>query len=322
MAVSRSLAASTRWERAIARSLTAVALPPRKNMLPLQDQLQRLARVRASDVAIWPLPDAFEPSDPRFADARFIPQRQSNGALNERWLESRLGLLTGSHFAAALGLKGISRKRGLYEHLRRSLQSDGSLPSYDPVSDDEGSRWGSVHERDATATYVSWLQPLCPGAAVQETGFWRIPGHEHLGVSPDGLVEGTDAVIPGGATLEVKCPFRGGNVDGPHERVDPASMPQLQGAMLATGRTECHLVSWTPYGAKVFVVKSSPAFQEEMLSCLDLFVSDARKGAPLPSLSSAAQRTATQALRNHCRHLSDSSHLAATIDARDCITIV
>lgn len=66
---------------------------------------------------------------------------------------------------------------------------------------------------------------------------------------------------------------------------------------------------------------SAPS-QEEMLSCLDLFVHNARQGAPLPSLSSAAQRTATQAIRNHCRHLSDSSQLVATIDARDCITVV
>lgn len=321
MAASRSMAASARWERAIARSLTAVA-PPRK-VLPLRDQLQRLARVRASDVPIWPLPDEMAPSDPHFADSRFIRQRQSDGALNVRWLESRRGLLTGSQFASALGLKGISRKVGLYEHLRNSLQSDGLLQPYDPVSDHEGSRWGTDHERDAVATYVSaWLQTRCPGAAVRETGFWPIPGHENLGVSPDGLVEGTDGVIPGGATLEVKCPFRGGAVDGPHERVDPHSMPQLQGAMLATGRAECHLVSWTPYGAKVFVVKSSPAFQEEMLSGLDLFVHNARQGAPLPSLSSAAQRTATHAIRNHCRHLSDTSQLVATIDARDCITVV
>ena len=43
-------------------------------------------------------------------------------------------------------------------------------------------------------------------------------------------------------------------------------LAQLQGALLATGRAECHLVSWTPYGAKVFVVPSSRAYQARRAS--------------------------------------------------------
>ena len=95
---------------------------------------------------------------------------------------------------------------------------------------------GTEREPDARALYQVRTRRL-----VDEAGFVRIEGMA-AGASPDGLV-GDDGL------LEIKCPNPATHID--YLRLPPNECPkayfwQVQGQMLATGRTWCDFVSYHP----------------------------------------------------------------------------
>jgi len=293
----------------------------------LPELLSLLPRLRPQDVpALRPLPrHAGAPADPRLC-------WQGSDA----WLRERRGCLTASSFASALGFYGLRGQRSLGRDFAAQLETGAALPP----GQGPGCTWGQLHERSALATYaVSWLLPACPGAELLETGFWPIEQDERpggdaagapdpalegfgLGASPDALLEGIDSLCgPGGALVEVKCPWVGGQPVAA-ERVLPRQMPQMQGALRATGRSICHLLSWSPTGANVFHVELDEGFADEMVGCLTLFgrAVAARRPGGLSFTPAEAHRFSE--LRQWAAVLAERADLVGVIPPEHCFTLL
>ena len=286
-------------------------------------QLNRLARIRPSQLGSL-VPLKHEPLDPR---------RCKQGS--REWFQLRQGRLTASRFSHVLGFGGPAHRRAalaeLFSGSEASLSANQGWASANGTTGDGfcGSRWGHRYERSALATYLhAYVQPRCSAARVLETGFWPIggdatsvlppsDGNLALGASPDALLDGVDALFPGGVVVEVKCPY-GAGVPRAQGRVHARQMPQLQGALLATGRAHCHLVTWSPAGASVFGVAADAAYQRAMVEALVLAVEAAREGRPLVPMEAD--------FLAHVRHwsltLAVSARLLASIEPRHCLILL
>jgi len=165
------------------------------------------------------------------------------------WHLARAGMLTGSNFAAAIGLNPYQSRQKLYRMLI------GEDP---PFEGNEMTDWGVAHEDDAIYSYEAHT-----GVFVEKTGFWVYDDPSWLGASPDGLV-GDSGLI------ECKCKFSQELWD----HVPDHYMAQIQGQLAITGRDWCDFVSWTPEGIAIFRVNASSAYWEEMLVLLEKFWDD------------------------------------------------
>lgn len=291
--------------------------------MSLARRLARLHRVRAGQLALVPL--SHDPSS-----ARTCRQGSSE------WFEARHGRLTASRFADVLGMRGQSFRRAAIANLQTSAPdvvgtigdaAGWAEPGYssadDATLDDiSGRSWGHRFERSALATYLHcYVTPRCAGARVLETGFWPIDtfggASVALGASPDGLLDGADAVWPGGVVVECKCPWSGG-VPRPQGKVHARQVPQLQGALLATGRAMSHLVTWSPSGASVFACAADRAFQEAMVEVMGIVVAAAADERPLER----AEETRAAEVKAWSRRLALEARLLASIEPRHCLVVV
>jgi hypothetical protein len=195
--------------------------------------------------------------------------------------------------------------------------------SFDFDDDDVGGAWGHLHERSALATYLTgFLLPRCPSACLHETGYWPLSGLKErcsieLGASPDALIEGADGVYPGGVTLEVKCPFRQG-APRAQPTVFARQVPQLQGALLATGRETAHLVSWAPSGCAVFELQRDAAYQQMLLEYLVAFAACASEQRP----PGRAESQHASAVRAQSKLVARRAIKVGDIAASDCVALL
>jgi hypothetical protein len=152
----------------------------------------------------------------------------------EAWELSRLGHVTASEFATAVGRKGKKLTQGaetyLYtlvgDHLARVPRAEVSAKPLE---------WGTNHEEQALGAYV-----FATGREVETQPFHRLDGETLIGASPDGFVE--DGMV------EVKCPY----TSREHARNLITQAPprdhyhQIQGNLWVTGRAWCDYVSYDP----------------------------------------------------------------------------
>lgn len=149
---------------------------------------------------------------------------------------ARLGKITGSNFhrvtfdRAGSGL-GIAAETYMYEILGEWLTGV-------PASNFDGNAataWGVKYEPEAIKLYEKQTR-----RKVQRGKFFRMPGSELIGCTPDGIGRGWG--------LEIKCPYTpkmhirtllSGQV--PDEYRD-----QVNGHMLVTGKAKCDFVSYDP----------------------------------------------------------------------------
>lgn len=267
-------------------------------------QLARLPRLRLVD-----LPQFVTLTEHERHDPRLCPQ---GGAT---WRRERRERLTASQFAAMLGFGTVSRHRAsrMWRAIAERSNHCGT------GDDDEGSRYGLRYERSALATYlVAVVLPRCRTARLLETGFWPISAPEgvQMGSSPDALLEDVDAWHAGGVMIEAKCPFRAG-APRAHCSVPIRMIPQIQGGLLATGRAECHLVSWSPSGATVFRLASDVEYQEAMMRAL---VDVMRAGSEQRPLGTHEEALCAD-VRRHSVQLADAAILLAKVDAADCLLL-
>jgi hypothetical protein len=121
----------------------------------------------------------------------------------------------------------------------------------------QGIQWGIDHELEAMQCYSD-----ATGNVVEASGLW-LSESGCLGASPDGLV--SDNIV-----VEAKCPFTARNtslvelaqnkrfflkiedeilqINRQHDYFH-----QIQGQMFLSGRTECHLVVWSPTQTIIFI---------------------------------------------------------------------
>lgn len=293
-----------------------------------REQLARLARVRLRDVPQLVL---LEDDDALSED----PRRAAQGS--EAWLRSRAGKLTAGRFAAALGMKGQWQQQLVLQRLTDALGANGDQSaSLDNLDDahEIGGAWGHLHERSALATYLTaFLLPRIPSACLHETGYWPLEvdaahaspilGSDggrraiEFGASPDALLEGADEYYPGGVCLEVKCPFRSGS-PAAQSVVRPNQVPQVQGALLATGRRTCHLVSWSPTGCTVFELQSDAAYQQALVEFLVAFVSCASEQRSLGD----TELGYADHVKQHSKRIAKAAHQVGHIRAAECVTLL
>ena len=162
------------------------------------------------------------------------------------WHLARAGMLTGSNFAAAIGINPYQSRQKLYRQLT------GEDP---PFEGNEMTQWGIDHEDDAITAYEAHT-----GDFVTKTGFWQYDKPSYLGASPDGLV-GSDGLI------ECKCKFSQELWD----YVPDHYIAQVVGQLAITGREWCDFVSWSPEDIAIFRVKASPEYWKAMIVLLEKF---------------------------------------------------
>ena len=138
--------------------------------------------------------------------------------LTPEWHQERAGKLTGSCFAAALGLSPYMSRQKLWRLLTgREQQQPGNAAM----------EYGVIHEPIA----IDWYE--CEtGNLVTQVGF--VPHGDYLGASPDGLV-GRDGAI------EVKAPLAKA-----HESIPEHYMPQCVGVLHICKRQWLDFISWHP----------------------------------------------------------------------------
>ena len=276
----------------------------------LVHQLNKLARVSLADVPLVPLPRALDALDPRMCQQR-----------SEQWFHQRRGHLTASRFHHALGFGSPLQRREALNALRGDAHQEAAFASDAFTVCQNGSAWGHQFERSALATYLTaFVLPRSAGARLHETGFWPCAPHPSgllIGASPDALLEDDNDVFgAGGVVLEVKCPY-GGGVPRAQGRVHARQMPQLQGAMLATGRSQCHLVTWSPSGAAIYAVLADTMFQEAMVETMATAASAAREERQL----TPTERVQAAQVRLWSRQLASDATMLTTIDAHRCVML-
>jgi len=145
---------------------------------------------------------------------------------SQKWHNARRGRLTGSNFAAALGLSPYKSRQKLWRQLTGKEAADECNPAM---------QWGTDNEPNA----IRWYE-IESGHLVQPVGFVVHPKYDFIGVSPDGFV-GTDGGI------ECKCPATQKLYDG----IPDHYLPQVLGFIHVTGRQWCDFVCWTPDEAQI-----------------------------------------------------------------------
>jgi putative phage-type endonuclease len=154
----------------------------------------------------------------------------------QEWHQARAGKLTGSHFAAALGMSPYCTRQKLYRILTGREEPD---------AENAAMQWGTRNEPNA----ISWYENET-GEIVEPVGFVPHSTFPWCGVSPDGYV--------GKGRIEVKCPVSG----IAHETIPVHYVPQCYGVLHITGGEWLDFISWTPNGANVFRVTAEESREQ------------------------------------------------------------
>lgn len=149
------------------------------------------------------------------------------------WLQKRLGKLTSSKYEVMMQ-KGKGSRFGtmalnyIYEKVAELLTNAPHLVT------SQAMEWGNTMEAEAIQKYEEKM-----GLVVVPSDF--INFGEFAGGTPDGLVS-DDGII------EVKCPFNPSNHTETliTNEVPDKHMMQIQGNLMATGRTWCDFISYDP----------------------------------------------------------------------------
>jgi putative phage-type endonuclease len=155
---------------------------------------------------------------------------------SEAWFKERAGKLTGSNFAAALGLSPYKSRQALWRELTGRAEPD---------TENAAMRHGTRCEPLA----IGWYEEQT-GEIVTPVGFVPHPKLDWCGVSPDGYV--------GRGRIEVKCPASG----VPHESIPDHYMPQCVGVLHITGADFLDFVSWCPDRANVFRITAKETLEQ------------------------------------------------------------
>lgn len=181
------------------------------------------------------------------------------------WYEARLGIVTasavGKLLTPTLKVASNDTSRGLVT----TLVAERLTGIVEETRQTDDMFRGVVEEPRARDHYSKHH------ADVTEVGFitedkWSFS----IGVSPDGLV-GDDGMI------EIKAPRAKGHIQTVlSDQMPAAHMPQVQCALLVSGRSWCDFISWHG-GLPMYVtrIEPDPAWQEAILAAVAQFESDA-----------------------------------------------
>lgn len=146
------------------------------------------------------------------------------------WLAARLGMITGTRFAAIVGtgktrddlIRDLAWERYTGSCIEKGFTTDAMQRGID--LEPEARDWYSFHS----------------GNDVVEHGFMVHPELSFVGMSPDGLC-GEDGL------LEIKCPGHRAHIETIERRKVPSQYRwQVQGQLWVTGRSWLDFVSYHP----------------------------------------------------------------------------
>jgi putative phage-type endonuclease len=163
------------------------------------------------------------------------------------WQAARVGRLTASNFAAAVGVSPFLSRQALWR------EYIGIAP---PFGGNAATAWGERNEDVARHAYEKLT-----GDRVETTGFFAHEAYGWMGCSPDGLVGGDGGV-------EIKCPYWAAT---PHLDVPGHYMAQVQGCLEILDRAWWDFVSWTPRDMRIIRVFRCRPYWDWMLPHLEAF---------------------------------------------------
>lgn len=156
---------------------------------------------------------------------------------SDAWRQLRVGKITASNFKHVLAIRESGKREGEPLAARDSYMRMLAFErlSGQPVHEihSKSLAWGKTHEAAARLEFE-----IRRGAMTQEVDFIVHPDMPFVGCSPDSLV-GDDS------GLEIKCPMTEGiHLKTWREGMPDEHMPQVQGAMLVTGRKQWEFLSY------------------------------------------------------------------------------
>ena len=159
---------------------------------------------------------------------------------SDEWLALRMGKVTGSKIASAIGLNRFQSRRALWEEMtgRKEVRDISGLPA--PA-------WGTRYEPEARAAYLQVMGEF----DVQEVGMVLDRLDRWIAYSPDGFAGPQDEHGYGENLLEFKCPYGGkGPEPNPrvYDKVPEYYVPQVMGGALTTLRKNIHFAAYVPEG--------------------------------------------------------------------------
>lgn len=167
----------------------------------------------------------------------------------------REGRLTGSVWAAAMGINPHQSRQALYRQLKGIDE---------PFTGNEATEYGNANEPNAVDAYEAHQ-----GVIVQKSGerqaFVIHPEYDWLGCTPDGHTEQR--------LVEFKCPYY-----KMYDEPPAYYIAQTIGQMACTGFTECDLAAWSPDELKIWRIEFSAEYWDQMLALLILFWQDVQNG--------------------------------------------
>jgi putative phage-type endonuclease len=177
---------------------------------------------------------------------------------SDRWLEQRVGKITGSRAGSILNVNPYSKPKDvLREMVREHFHAEREFQG------NEATDWGDKHESIAIDAYEAKT-----GNMVTEHGYIQHPDIDFIGYSPDGSIKN--------GIIEVKAPFSQKIPD----EIPAHYYAQVQLGMQVMDKPICDFVYWTPAGLQVTPVerddewweKSYPvfkAFHNEYLAAIE-----------------------------------------------------
>lgn len=176
------------------------------------------------------------------------------------WFAQRLGNLTGSRAGIAFQTRKVGARKGepteAAEKLILELVYERVTRNRIETPETFAMRWGTEHEDEARQAYTdATFNEVC------EVGFLAHNEIEHLGASPDGLIEENGER----GILEIKCPSELTHMQRVIAGVVPEEYkPQMLVEMLCAGAKWADFVDYDPRNTAkpLFIVRYTPTAEE------------------------------------------------------------
>lgn len=151
------------------------------------------------------------------------------------WLAARVGKLTASRMAAAVGKRRDGKPSAARQDLMRDLLAERLTGFATEHFVSDAMRWGTEHEPIAMAALEERL-----GEMIRPCGLFDHPRIDSFAATPDGL-RGAHGVV------EIKCPSTPKHIEYLRAGVVPdAYRPQVLAQLACTGRTHVTFASFDP----------------------------------------------------------------------------
>ena len=170
------------------------------------------------------------------------------------WFSARIGKLTASRMADAMGFKKDGKPTAARQKYMMEVVAERLTDTVARHFVSDAMQWGKDQEKNAKDAYFQMT-----GNAVKTCFFFDHFDIDNFGASPDGLID-QDGL------LETKCPTSPTHIKWVMSGVVPDEhKPQMLAQSLCTGRKWVDFVSYDPRIAsakRIFIVRYTPADEE------------------------------------------------------------